>query len=968
MRLLLFLVWCLCVPLVAEAQGFRIVSDRNHPEITWLTASTDHFQIVYPEHLSGIEAEAAAIAEESYQTLSANLEVGFDRPIRIYLTDEDEIANGFAVPIGNGFTNIWVHVNDVAEAWTGREKWLRKVIAHELAHIFHFRAVRSNIGLWQNLFATPLPAFWTEGLAQYLTEHWDARRGDIWLRTAVLDDRLSYSDGRSIWNGNLMYAIGNSQVRFFAEQYGDSTLTEMLRHRRPALFGLAKVHDFEHAFRSATGKSHREFYDDWRRHINIYYNTMAGGLENPDSLGVAPEELPGQYVYDVAYASDTSQVAVLSLASLERPVRRLYLIGPDGRRRVLAEGALRPPVSWSADGHKVTLARTMRVPNGSMLNDVVVIDALSGRERRLTHGRRASSPVFNPSSGDITFVAMDHGTANVFEIDLGSGEERRLTSFDGDVQMGSISWDGPGDRLAMAVFDAVGNRDIYVYFADDGRVEPLITSPFDDRDPVWSADGRHLAFTSFRDDVPNAFVLDIERDTVRTATALATGTRVRDWLPPSDAHQLGRLVGVSGVSKARDRVFAFDASRDAGHYRADVPEAYASWTRHRPPHELPSQIDPDPTLIRERGRYRSWRNITHAASLVLPYYTGPSRWGIFGTTSFVEPLGKHSFAGIGAWSVSDPGHTWFVAGYINNQWRPTISASAYRIPGSIHVYGDDVLAERHTGGEVMLRMPLDWWQRPYTATDVRLRTRLMAFKPIRVEALGDDVEIVSAEVGEQFDVQLEWMRRTMRPYRHNVVHPLDGHGLHLRVTAAAPIFGTDMEYVEGAIRGFAVLPSIGRHRLFLYGRAQARHGTSRPQDYIGLSRYDDVSLSMPGLPTLELGGRERVRGYTEHVIGNRLLFGSAEYRVPLLPDLQTRLLGLVSLGATTAAVFADGAAVWAPSGARATRLGLGAELKNALRLGGLEIAHSVGVAQPYETLGRDEFIDVYYRIRTAVPF
>ena len=147
MRLLLLLLAGLLIPHeTVEAQGFRLYSDRNHPEITWLTADTDHFRIVYPEHLEGIEGAAAAIAEESYEMLSANLDVKFDRPIRIYLTDEDEIANGFAVPIGNGFTNIWVHVNDVAEAWTGREKWLRKVIAHELAHIFHFRAVQSNEG------------------------------------------------------------------------------------------------------------------------------------------------------------------------------------------------------------------------------------------------------------------------------------------------------------------------------------------------------------------------------------------------------------------------------------------------------------------------------------------------------------------------------------------------------------------------------------------------------------------------------------------------------------------------------------------------------------------------------------------------------------------------------------------------------------------------------------------------------
>ena len=970
MRLLLLLLAGLLIPHeTVEAQGFRLYSDRNHPEITWLTADTDHFRIVYPEHLEGIEGAAAAIAEESYEMLSANLDVKFDRPIRIYLTDEDEIANGFAVPIGNGFTNIWVHVNDVAEAWTGREKWLRKVIAHELAHIFHFRAVQSNIGMWQNVVANPLPSFWTEGLAQYLTEEWDALRGDIWLRTAVLDDRLSYSDGRSAWNGRLRYAVGNSQVRFFAEQYGDSTLASMLRHRRSRLFGLAKVHDFEAAFRSAAGKSYREFYDDWRRHINIYYNSMAGSLENPDSLGVDPENVPGQYVYDVSYSPDTSHAAVLSLTSLERPIRRLYHVNAAGHVRMLAEGSLRGPVSWSPDGHQVALTRMMRGPNGTLLNDIVVVDVASLRERRITRGRRTASPVFNPRSGSLTFITTDRGTSNVYELNPVDNVETALTSYEGDIQIGSITWDRDGERLAISIFDSEGNRDIHVYHAHDGRIETLISSPYDDRDPVWSQDGRQLAFTSIRGDVPNVYVLDLETDSVRSITALATGARVRDWLPPSDDFPAGRLVTVSGISKSQDRVFVIDASRDAGRFNPVVPEAYATWTAHRPPQELASSIEPDFSLIKSRGRYNSWRNITHAASLALPYYAGPSSWGLFGLTSFVEPLGKHSLAGFGIWSIADPENYWFAASYINNQWHPTISATAYRIPATFQVYGDEILAERHSGGEVVLRLPLSWMQRPYTSTDFRFRTRLISFEPLHLDDVGSPDDIDAPISGEQFDVQIEWIRRTLRPYRYNVIHPLDGNGVLLRVTAAAPVLGTDMEYLEGDVRGFAVLPAPARHQFYIYGRAQARLGTSRPQDYIGLSRYDDVLLSMPDLLMLEIGGRERVRGYNEHLIGDRLLFGSAEYRIPLLPDLQTRVLGLVSFGATSLAFFADGAAVRTPAADDwEYRLGAGVELKNALRLAGLEIAHSVGAAQPHDALGRNEPVDVYYRIRAAIPF
>lgn len=966
----LMAICCLLIASDAVAQGFRTFSGRNHPEITWLTAETEHFVIVYPEHLSGIEDEAAAIAEASYEALSANLRVEFDRPIRIYLTDEDEIANGFAVPIGTGFTNIWVHVNEIAEVWTGEEKWLRKVIAHELAHIFHFQAVRSNLGIWQNILTEPLPRFWTEGLAQYLTEDWDAQRGDRWLRTAVLDDRLSYSDGRSIWNGRLMYAMGNSQVRYFADQYGDSTLADLLHHRRPALLGLARVHDFGRAFEAVTGKSHRAFYDDWRRHVNIYYNTLAGQLENPDSLDAPPEALPGQYLYDVAYAPDTTRVAVLALTSLARPIQRLYLQEADGRRRMLAEGSLKAPVSWSPDGRFITLSRTMRGPGGALLNDIVLIDTRTGRERRLTRGRRASAPVFDPLSGNITFIGVDRQTANVFELNLETREERQLTFFDGDVQMGGIDWHRAGQRLAISVFDADGNRDILVYSRSDETVRPLVTTPSDDRDPVWSPDGHHLAFTSLREDVPNVYVLDVDADSIRTATRLSTGARVRDWLPPDSTYGSGRIAIISSISKQRDRAYLIDGSRDVGPLEVDIPEAYRAWTEHRPPALVPTHVEGDPSFVRRRARYNSWKNITHTASLALPYYTGASRWGIFGMTSFVEPLGKHALAGIGALSVGDPTNSWFVASYVNNQLYPTVTTSIYRFPGSVQVYGDEVLAERYSGGDVMVQWPLDWRQRPFTMTRLGMQARWIAFEPIRVDRLDLPSGLPAPERGEQFDVRIELVRTALRPYRHNAVHPLDGYGARLRFTAAAPMLGTDMRFVEGDARAYVVLPAIGLHRLFLYGRAQARHGTARPQDYIGLSRYDDVVLAMPGVATVELGGRDRVRGYNSHAIGDRLLFGSAEYRMPLLPDLQTRLLGLISLGATTGALFVDAASVWTGDDIENAqhRTGLGAELKNALRFGGIEITHSVGIAQPADALGRDEPADIYYRIRAAIPF
>src|SRR5690606_18868696 len=123
----------------------------------------------------------------------------------------------------------------------------------------------------------------------------------------------------------------------------------------------------------------------WRRHINVYYNTMAGQMELPDSLDVDPLQLPGQYRYDVKYSPDTTHIAVLSLVSLQRPFRRLYVVDREAKStRVVAEGSVRAPVSWSPDGRSLAFSRTVRGEHGSLLNDLFVVDADGSNLRRLT--------------------------------------------------------------------------------------------------------------------------------------------------------------------------------------------------------------------------------------------------------------------------------------------------------------------------------------------------------------------------------------------------------------------------------------------------------------------------------------------------------------------------------------------------------------------------------------------------------
>ncbi|MGF1670802.1 MAG: hypothetical protein ACFCU6_10150, partial [Balneolaceae bacterium] len=867
---ILFNLLLLFYPHILYSQGFNVFSGRNHPYLNWKVAETEHFQIIYPERISGIEAQAAAIAEESYVILSKNLDVTFNQKIRIYLSDEDEINNGFAVPIGNGHTNIWVNLNDYIEIWTGREKWLRKVIAHELAHIFHFRAIRTNMGLWQFVTGDPLPSFFTEGLAQYQTEVWDSQRGDRWLRMAVFDDRLDYDDGQSIYNGRLMYAIGNSQLRFFAEQYGDSTLADILKQRKSFL-GFWEQHDFFHAFEEATGVSYSNFRDNWRKQINIYYNTLASQMERVDSLSAEPLSLPGTFFFDVKQRPGKNQVAVLSLPSMNRPVRRLYLNNRnenDNRKsRILAEGSINPDLSWSADGRFIAYSRTVRGKNSSIVNDIFIYDLEEMAEKQITFSRRASSPLFHENSQTISYIVNENGTANIYRRDLESGEEYRITNYTGDIQMKWLIWNNSRKEWLVFRFDSKGNRHLVLINESAGSETILDDGDIDNRMPVFNPSGDQIAFTSLRDEVPNVFIYDLKTDSIRRVTNVITGAEVYDWVPANDSLPEWLLVKAS-ETKRGESVFEVDPDRIPYFTVPDIPQAYTTWRKKSPQQQISSSIAPDESLISSRYSYRSFKNLTHGVSILLPFYAGSDNWGLFGSTAWLEPLGKHTITASGILSFGKFDNSYGIASYMNNQFFPTLTYSIYRSPATARYYGGKFLVESHGGGDISLSWPIDHFSAPFRSDRFSAMLRYVRVDPFAPGRFADTFAIPAPQKASRADISLGWRTKKMRPWHNNMTHPLDGYGFQFLFTGSEKIFGADVAAATLDASAFKVLPALGLHRLYIYGRFQSQFGNALPQDFIGFSRFDNIEIALPSeFPLITFNEAERVRGYREFVAG-----------------------------------------------------------------------------------------------------
>lgn len=972
---LLSLLFVLISP-VLIAQGFNSTNGRNHPELNWQVAETEHFLIMYPELISGIEAKAAAIAEATYDSLSLNLDVEFDYKIRIYLSDEDEVNNGFAVPFNRAFTDIWVNLNDYSEIWTGSEKWLRKVVAHELAHIFHFEAVRSPIGLLQYTFANPLPSFWTEGLAQYQTEYWDSQRGDRWLRKAVFDDDMNYYSGSALEDGRLRYALGNSQLRYFTEKYGDSTLVDLLQHREK-LWGLFPYHDFNAAFDEEIKGGYSAFYDEWRKHTNVYYNTVASQMERVDSLNGDPLNFPGNFYFDAAVSPNDSLVAILGYPSMKRPVKRLYIVQNDSAQnsQLIGEGGVNEDLSWSSDNSKLVYSRMVRGKHSSLLNDVFIYNLKTEREQQVTHSRRAKFPVFGPGKNEISYIVNEGGTGNLFTLNIETGDEQKITNYSGDVQLLWTVWVDRYDSWLVHRFDESGNRDLVMINRETGNEKTLETGDVDNREPVLNPDGSKVAYISLRDEVPNVFIYDLESGLEKRFTQVFTGAEVFGWTSDHDSTGYEHLLIGASESRRRDQLYFVSADRDLRTRDVQLPKQYTTWRTKTPPSFLDSNIEADQSLILKNYSYSSLKNLTHVTSFGLPYYEGKEDWGVFATTNWTEPLGKHTLVAGGWVSVPDPvAQSYGAISYLNNQLYPSVYFNLYRIPENAQFYGNNFLIEEYTGGDIQIEWPLDVFSGSYQNSSFSARIRHYKTRPIDMDKFADLSILPMPESARITDLELGFKLKKQRPWRDNPIHPLDGSGIKVKVNASEEILGSERSFLIADVNAFTMFPLIGMNRVYIHTRIQSKWGNSLSQNYIGFSRYDNISVNLlEQVPLQFFGDNERVRGYRDFVTGNRTAFGSIEYRVPFLPSLQTEILGVLSMGSTTFALFSDAGIVAdgiSESSETGTikRWGAGAELKNLISLFGIDFVHSVGYAQPAKKLFSEREQEIYYRIKTVIPF
>ncbi|EIE99154.1 periplasmic component of the Tol biopolymer transport system [Saccharomonospora glauca K62] len=153
----------------------------------------------------------------------------------------------------------------------------------------------------------------------------------------------------------------------------------------------------------------------------------------------------------------------------------------DDRSRHRVRGILTPALS--PDARQVAFVA---------LNDLWLMP-IDGKPRRLTHDQFAeSNPVFSPDGRYLAYAADRAGTPDLYVRDLRNGRERRVTALDGAEVSPAFSPDGR--KLAFQDQDGA----TYVLDLRTGKVRQVVSSLFGPGRPSWSADGKTLAFAAVK--------------------------------------------------------------------------------------------------------------------------------------------------------------------------------------------------------------------------------------------------------------------------------------------------------------------------------------------------------------------------------------------------------------------------------------------------------------------------------------
>jgi len=486
----------------------------QYTDFKWQVLQTEHFEIFFYPEMKTIAEIGATFAEESYSILQVKFNHNVQRkiPLVFYSThqhfEQTNITSGF-IPEGvGGFFEFMK--GRVVIPFMGSIRQFKHVIRHELVHVF----MHSKITRVLKDHRIPLerypPLWFVEGLAEYWSTEWDDQ-AEMVLRDAVLQDYMVGLDNIEQISGSFaMYKIGQHVLGYIAQKFGDEQILLLMEN-------LWKGKTFKEVFKITIGKDFEEF----------------------DKMYLM--DLKKKYFPFLTLKEQSGIVA----------------------KTIQAEGYNLNPIIYK---HGDT-TETIFIGNLTGYTSIYIKELYNnGNLEKLIQGEKSSdfeafhlqsSKISINNNGELAFATKSGENDVLYIFDVKTEKIIKSVRDDDLVLINSPSWSNDGKYIVFTGVNKGGFSDLYILNLMNDEITRLTNDLYDDRDPVFSPDGKKILFSSDRSSTKkyNLFLYDIESKVISYLTFGNENYYSPNW--PVDGGKIFFTTDIDGVLN----VWAMDSTQ-----------------------------------------------------------------------------------------------------------------------------------------------------------------------------------------------------------------------------------------------------------------------------------------------------------------------------------------------------------------------------------------------------------------------
>lgn len=514
----------------------------------WQYLQTEHFDIYFTDNGSNIAEFTAETAELSYQQLREDLRYDLVDRITLIVHNSHNDFQQTNVDLSppeesvGGFTEFFK--NRVVVPYEGEWEKFRHVIHHELTHAVMLQMVYGAgvQSIITGMARLQMPLWIIEGLAEYQSRGWDTE-SDMYMRDATLNGYVPPID---YLYGFLAYKGGQSVLYYLAERYGGQKIGE--------IFGKIKVtKSMDRGLKQSIGMDTKDLTEKWHMYLKREYWPDIADRKQPEDFAkkMTDRKKWGNFVNSgpalspkgdkIAFLSDRSGYFDIYLMSAIDGKIISKLVSGQQSPNLEELKWLRAGISWSPDSKHIVFA--------SKAGDEDALQIVDVRSRKIVKELKLGldgifTPSWSPKGDEIAFMGIQNGQGDIYSYHLKTEKLRQITDdVFSDLQP---QWSPDGKTIAFIsdrgdfstsdipadfkiYHEDYWQKDVYLIDVETQKMRRLTHTSGLEASPVFSPDGKKIAYTSDENGIYNIYIYDLETGMNYPITDVLTGIFNLSW-------------------------------------------------------------------------------------------------------------------------------------------------------------------------------------------------------------------------------------------------------------------------------------------------------------------------------------------------------------------------------------------------------------------------------------------------------